>query len=116
MSGRRPFWQTKPCPEWCDEEHCEATDPEERYHFHRGPVVSVVMTKLRAVPRQLGPRVSGWDPVVVDVSIDQHVDAAEPTITLGDGLYDMTPAEAYRLGMGLVEAARMGGFEPVEGE
>ncbi|WP_344972794.1 DUF6907 domain-containing protein [Streptosporangium fragile] len=102
-----PFWQTVPCPAWCDGLHDDGDHPDDRGHYsglHTSPLT-------QEPPVQVAPNV--WGPEELHLSLHQGEREAVPVVRLSRGgrtdrMVTMTLAEAEQthanLGALLAEA------------
>lgn len=71
-----PFWQTRPCPPWCDTTHREQDFHDDRNHF--ATPVDTIDLSLYVEDGHGG----GSQPGTLDLAICQHYRHAEPEIDL----------------------------------
>ncbi|MGC5012995.1 DUF6907 domain-containing protein [Streptosporangium sp. DT93] len=104
----RPFWQTMPCPDWCEALHQDKDHPDDRGHYSELHTTPLAQHR----PVQTAPGV--WEPDELHLFLIQDEREATPVVRAGRGglteqLVTMTLAEAAqhhaRLGA-LLEAAR----------
>ncbi|MFI6513613.1 DUF6907 domain-containing protein [Streptosporangium sp. NPDC050855] len=89
----RPFWQTAPCPAWCEALHRDKDHPGDRGHY--GELHITPLTQHR--PVQAAPGV--WEPDELHLFLIQDEREAAPLVRVGRGglteqLVTMTLAEA----------------------
>jgi hypothetical protein len=95
---KRPFWLTKPCPEWCIGRHHTADHPEDRYHH----------SALLSVPMTLDKSPGDGQFEEINLSLYQGYRDAEPVVEVGfnhgtRGHFAVTLTETNRLGYLLSE-------------
>ena len=71
----RPFWQTEPCPPWCDTTHRDEDYHEDRDHFVHGDPVGLNLYRTDLVNGEHGPG-------ELLVGLTQHYREAEPEVDL----------------------------------
>ena len=79
----RPYWLTKPCPEWCESRpggralpHRSDEDQEDRDHFKSLPNIDLTLYDAE------GKNGYSSAPGTMFVSASQHYRAAEPVISI----------------------------------
>lgn len=97
---KRPFWQTRPCPDWCQGYHSDGDAPEVRQHELEDEP-SVALSLPKAVPFHNSQSTT---PVTLRVGIQQGHREVEPRVTVYQGLG--TPEERVDLEFTVEEAER----------
>lgn len=74
--GARPYWQTKPCPPWCEVVHRDDDHHDDRSHFAT-PVSMLDLSLYRDTDYD-----KNWMPGRLGLALCQHYRHAEPEIDL----------------------------------
>lgn len=107
---RQPWWQTEPCPSWCDAEHTDTERVEDRSHYHfAGSAHTTVLTlhdaiRLAASPEQARP--AAVSAAVVQGFLVQGVRETSPRVEVDlneDTVLTMTSDQAEGLARHLLE-------------
>ncbi|MFD8564827.1 DUF6907 domain-containing protein [Streptosporangium canum] len=108
--GPLPYWQTAPCPAWCENLHTDRDHPADRIHF--SPDRATALTQERGI--RVAP--DRWAADELALNLRQNYREDEPVIRLRRGDLDthavtMTLAEAEQLRLhlaALLAEARIG--------
>ncbi|WP_156960717.1 DUF6907 domain-containing protein [Amycolatopsis taiwanensis] len=112
MSKPMPYWQTIPCPPWCEREHHEEEFTEHRVRWPADDLVSVVLTANDPVRLENKDGSVFFEPAILRVDLSQHIREAAPRVLLGkehSTEYSLTPGEAVELGHAPVKAGQLAG-------
>lgn len=96
----RPYWQSDPCPAWCEQRHSDADCVEDRRHV--GGAEPIPLTLAEPVTRRTGAGRDDveWTPPVLIVDIVQGWRECAPEIRLSNdttALLRLTEAEGRAL-------------------
>ena len=112
-----PYWQTGPCPAWCDNLHDDSDFVDDRRHMSNWSAHIVLTTEEPTIVKRTPDGDGPWClPFELAVWLDQHVRDASPRVILHEGHrrideLHLTPAEARQLGEALIGGADLAGGE-----